>query len=212
MKVHVQDRDDRQLMQHSIQPIFSISSRTYLYSEFLTACLVVSHNRTFARSCRLEPIGTNLTRGKRDRQAWGSMPTTRLTYRRYISLLQTQQQKPTLLLDRKADGKRGDQALVIVDTRRHLELSLPILRAEDEMGFYDVDDPYHKDYGYHRGHYLFPREVTPDEITGFASRNNPSQNENWYDDLILPAASAREIHYQFRRAGRRDGHSLLLHL
>jgi hypothetical protein len=108
----------------------------------------------------------------------------------YISFTDSPAGIRTLAQRRRADGRRGDQTLVVIDPRRRFRLGLPILRAEDEMRYYRAEDPYCRRYQYYTDHYLCLWEVTPEEIVDTWDWNDLSGNQNWYKDTILPAFQA----------------------
>jgi len=105
----------------------------------------------------------------------------------YISFTDSPAGIKTLAQRRRADGRRGDQTLVVIDPRRRFRLGLPILRAEDEMRYYHAEDPYSRRYQYYTDHYLCLWEVNPEEVVDTWDWNNLTANQNWYEDTILPA-------------------------
>jgi hypothetical protein len=109
----------------------------------------------------------------------------------YISFTDSPVDIASFAQQRRADGKRGDQTLVVIDPRRRFELGLPIIRAEEEMRYYHVDDPYRRDYQYYENHYLCLWEVTPEEVVGTWDWNELSKDENWYEQSILSKLAAR---------------------
>lgn len=84
--------------------------------------------------------------------------------------------------------KRGDQYLVAIDPRHRLLQGLPILNMKHEMAVYRVDNPY--DYDYYTDHYVCLWKVTPGEIIRIWSWNDLRRDNNWYENIIMPAFRA----------------------
>lgn len=55
------------------------------------------------------------------------------------------------------------------------------------MDHYGVKDPYGKSNQYYIHHYVCLWEVPEQEIIGHWEWNDLAPNENWYNDIILPA-------------------------
>jgi hypothetical protein len=81
--------------------------------------------------------------------------------------------------------KRGDQYLVAIDPRHRLRRGLPILDMKQEMEAYGVDNPY--GYDYYTDHYVCLWEVTPGEIIRIWSWNDLRKDEDWYENIVVPA-------------------------
>lgn len=143
----------------------------------------LADGRMKARACEME-LHTRRVRQEtlRDHANYRDLKPTP-----YISFTDSKAEVRDLVWKRSKTGKRGDQTLVVIDPRRRFELGLPILRAEDEMRYYDVADPYGRDYQYYRDQYLCLWEVTPEEIIGTWDWNDLSKNEHWYDEVVIPA-------------------------
>ncbi|CAI7677821.1 unnamed protein product [Penicillium manginii] len=77
------------------------------------------------------------------------------------------------------------QALINPNVR--IAKGLPMIKMESELRHYEVQDPYGKDYAYYKDEYLCLWEVTPDEIVKRWDWDDLVENENWYEDEILPA-------------------------
>lgn len=83
--------------------------------------------------------------------------------------------------------KRGPQTLTVVDPNSRIANGLPILHATAEMDHYNITDPYGQSNEYYVNHYVCLWEVTEAEIVGHWDWNHLASNENWYEDVILPA-------------------------
>ncbi|KAH9203381.1 hypothetical protein DL95DRAFT_439524 [Leptodontidium sp. 2 PMI_412] len=77
----------------------------------------------------------------------------------------------------RASRQRGPQTLTVVDPNTRIADRLPILDVLAEMDHYGVKDPYGKSNQYYIHHY----------IIGHWEWNDLAPNENWYNDIILPA-------------------------
>lgn len=82
---------------------------------------------------------------------------------------------------------RGTQTVTAINPRARREKGLPILELHDEMEYYGVEDPYHRNNQYYHNHYLCLWEVTEDEIVGHWTWSEIVQTKNWYNEIVLPA-------------------------
>lgn len=87
----------------------------------------------------------------------------------------------------RASRQRGPQTLTVVDPNTRIADRLPILDVLAEMVHYGVKDPYGKSNQYYIHHYVCLWEVPEQEIIGHWEWNDLAPNENWYNDIILPA-------------------------
>lgn len=55
------------------------------------------------------------------------------------------------------------------------------------MEYYDVADPYNKTNEYYKDHYICLWEVTDKEIVGHWQWEDLVENENWYEEIVIPA-------------------------
>jgi hypothetical protein len=84
-------------------------------------------------------------------------------------------------------GRRGPQTLTVVDPNTRIADRLPILDVRAEMDHYGLNDPYGKLNQYYINHYVCLWEVPEQEIIGHWTWNDLAANEDWYNDIILPA-------------------------
>jgi hypothetical protein len=96
------------------------------------------------------------------------------------------------LADRRAN-RRGPQTLTVVDPNTRMADGLPILDVCAEMDHYGVKDLYGKSNQYYIDHYLCLWEVTGREIIGHWEWADLVVNEQWYNEIILPAFRERMI-------------------
>lgn len=82
--------------------------------------------------------------------------------------------------------KRGPQTLVAINPGKRRSLGLPLLNAKDEMNYYDVADPYGRNYEYYEDHYLCVRGVSGEEIVGIWPWNDFKGNPMWYNEIVYP--------------------------
>jgi hypothetical protein len=82
---------------------------------------------------------------------------------------------------------RGVQTLAVVDPNTRLRHGLPILDVATEMDHYDIQDPYRRSKRYYIYHYVCLWQVTDREIIGQWKWKDLIVNENWYQDIIMPA-------------------------
>jgi hypothetical protein len=83
--------------------------------------------------------------------------------------------------------RRGPQTLTVVNPNTRIANRLPILNVLAEMNHYGVKDPYRNSNRYYIDHYVCLWEVSSQEIIGHWKWNDLAQNEDWYNDIILPA-------------------------
>lgn len=83
--------------------------------------------------------------------------------------------------------KRGAQTLTVINPNIRIAKRLPIINMIFEMKHYEVPDPSQKSYLYYKDQYLCLWEVTPDEVVGSWDWEELSENEKWYDEIIMPA-------------------------
>ncbi|RMZ80352.1 hypothetical protein DV738_g2873, partial [Chaetothyriales sp. CBS 135597] len=70
-------------------------------------------------------------------------------------------------------------------------MGLPILHVADEVAYYGIDDPYSRSNRYSQDHYVCLWEVTEAEIIGHWKWDVLVRNQNWYEDVIMPAFTDR---------------------
>ncbi|RMD41158.1 hypothetical protein DV735_g4000, partial [Chaetothyriales sp. CBS 134920] len=82
---------------------------------------------------------------------------------------------------------RGPHSLTAVDPNYRIRKGLPVLDVAEEMAYYGIDDPYGRSSKYYKDHYVCLWEVTEAEIVGHWHWEELVENENWYEDVIMPA-------------------------
>lgn len=55
------------------------------------------------------------------------------------------------------------------------------------MDYYEIPNPYGESNSYYTDHYICLWEVTDDETIGHWEWDDLSQNDRWYEEIILPA-------------------------
>ncbi len=137
-----------------------------------------SRQRLDTRESRMESLATHI-----NHKIWEPTP--------YISFT-TSPAAIQELADWRAN-RRGPQTLTVVDPNTRIADRLPILDVRAEMDHYEVKDPYGKSNQYCIDHYLCLWEVTGREIIGHWELADLVANEQWYNEIILPAFRERTI-------------------
>ncbi|GAW18085.1 hypothetical protein ANO14919_075560 [Xylariales sp. No.14919] len=102
----------------------------------------------------------------------------------YISFEDSQSRVESLVQRRLA---RGAQMITAIDPNTRLRNGLPFLRAITEMKYYNIPDPYGKNYEYYQHEYLCLWQVTAAEFVGEWQWTDLMDDRNWYHNIILPA-------------------------
>ena len=105
----------------------------------------------------------------------------------YISFTASPTAAEDLIKHRTHKTKRGDQNLVAIDPKYRLQHGLPILDMGEEMIVYGIDDPYPHGPNYFIDHYICLWEVTPREVVGVWSWHDLREDNDWYENIIMPA-------------------------
>ncbi|KAF2725524.1 hypothetical protein K431DRAFT_200470, partial [Polychaeton citri CBS 116435] len=147
------------------------------------------HRRMLARDARMR-LDTTELRGNTlkthaNHRDW--TPTPYISFTNSPSALKE-------LADYRHGERRGHQEIVVVDPRIRFEIGLPVLHCKDEMGYYDVENPYRRDY--FDGHFLCLWEVTPEEVVGIWDWKYLRSEPNWFENIVQPAV---ETHRENRR-------------
>ena len=82
---------------------------------------------------------------------------------------------------------RGVQTLTVIDPNTRTRDHLPILGVAAEMDHYEIPDPYGKSNQYYVNHYVCLWQVTEREIVGHWLWDDLVMNEDWYEQIIMPA-------------------------
>jgi hypothetical protein len=82
---------------------------------------------------------------------------------------------------------RGPSTLTVVDLNNRIRNGLPVLHVSDEMEYYNVADPFSKTNEYCKDHYICLWGVTDKEIVGHWQWEDLAKNENWYEEIVIPA-------------------------
>lgn len=104
--------------------------------------------------------------------------------------------------------RRGSQTLTVVDPQTRLRDHLPILDIAAEMDHYNIPDPYGKSNRYYVDHYVCLWKVTAREIVGHWQWDELVTNEDWYEQIIMPALMRYRVERLLK--SRRDTASDLL--
>ncbi len=59
------------------------------------------------------------------------------------------------------------------------------------MEYYDVANPYNKTNEYYKDHYICLWEATDKEIVGHWQWEDLVENENWYEEIVIPRFSVQ---------------------
>ncbi|CAG8079552.1 unnamed protein product [Penicillium salamii] len=70
-----------------------------------------------------------------------------------------------------------------------------MLEMESELRYYEVQDPYGREYSYYKDEYLWLWEVTPDEVIGHWHWDDLIEKVRWYEDKTLPAFKEHNDHF-----------------
>ena len=81
--------------------------------------------------------------------------------------------------------RRGTQTLTIVNPNVRRQKGLPFINMEEEMEYYGVSDPYHRNNQYYHNEYLCLWEVTKEEVVGHYSWQDLRANRSWYHTVVL---------------------------
>lgn len=73
-----------------------------------------------------------------------------------------------------------------------------MLEMESELRYYEVPDPYGREYLYYKDEYLCVWEITPDEVVDHWDWDNLIENMQWYEEEILPAFEKHNKLFQRR--------------
>ncbi|KAK6062816.1 hypothetical protein SCUP515_12993 [Seiridium cupressi] len=105
----------------------------------------------------------------------------------YISFTSSPTAIELLALKRAGRSRKGEQMLTVIDPNKRLKSGLPILDVRVEMSYYDILDPYRRSNEYYENHFVCLWEVTPAEVVGHWKWNELSDNNDWFQTIILPA-------------------------
>jgi hypothetical protein len=142
----------------------------------------LSRQRLDSRESRQKSLATHA-----DYRKWEPTP--------YISFFSSASALKSFLARRQRP--RYSRRLIVINPNVRIAKGLPMIKMESELRYYEVQDPYGKDYSYYKDEYLCLWEVTPDEIVERWDWDVLVENENWYEDEVLPAF--KEHNDQFLR-------------
>ncbi|KAF2034804.1 hypothetical protein EK21DRAFT_55989, partial [Setomelanomma holmii] len=114
-----------------------------------------------------------------DHRIWTSTP--------YISFKNSPKAIEDLAFQRSGRSKRGAQYLTVIDPATRLMNGLPILDVTAEMEHYSIQDPYQRLNLYYLHSYICLWEVGKDEVIGHWEWDELASNEDWYEEIIIPA-------------------------
>jgi hypothetical protein len=116
----------------------------------------------------------------------------------YISFTTSATGLTDLACMRTRNNNRGLQTLTVIDPDIRIRRGLPVLDIAAEMEYYSIQDPYDQGYQYYDNHYICLWEVTPEEVVGHWEWDEWATNENWYEEVVMPAFK------KFRETRRSD--------
>jgi hypothetical protein len=88
---------------------------------------------------------------------------------------------------RSGQSNRGVQYLTVIDPSTRVRNGLPVLDVAAEMEYYSIPDPYRMNKKYYVGSYVCLWEVAKEEVVGHWEWDELATNENWYEEIIVPA-------------------------
>lgn len=83
--------------------------------------------------------------------------------------------------------REGIQRLTVINPNVRTAKHLPIINMGNEMRYYRVSNPYGRSHQYYEDHHLCLWEVTSPEIVGNWLWNDLVSNDDWYEEIIMPA-------------------------
>jgi hypothetical protein len=105
----------------------------------------------------------------------------------YISFMRSAAAIDVLAYGRAQQGNRGLHTLTVIDPGVRLQKGLPILGVAAEMEYYSIPDPYYEGNRFYVDQYICLWEVTPEEVVGHWEWDEWANNENWYEEIVMPA-------------------------
>jgi hypothetical protein len=105
----------------------------------------------------------------------------------YISFRTSATATTDLACRRARNNNRGPQTLTAIDPKIRVARGLPVLDVAAEMKYYSISNPYHRGDEYNGNHYVCLWEVTPEEVVGHWEWDEWANNENWYEEVVMPA-------------------------
>jgi hypothetical protein len=105
----------------------------------------------------------------------------------YISFTTSAARITELASMRARSGKRGLQTLTVIDPDIRIRRGLPVLDIAAEMEYYSIPDPYYQGNRFYVDQYICLWEVTPEEVVGRWEWHEWANNENWYEEIVMPA-------------------------
>jgi hypothetical protein len=105
----------------------------------------------------------------------------------YISFMRSAAAINELACRRARQGNRGLHTLSVIDPGVRLQKGLPILGVAAEMEYYSIPDPYYEGNRFYVDQYICLWEVTPEEVVGHWEWDEWANNENWYEEIVMPA-------------------------
>jgi hypothetical protein len=105
----------------------------------------------------------------------------------YVSFKSSANAIEDLASKRISKGNRGAQYLTVIDPAVRFENGFPVLDVVAEMKHYSIPDPYQQGNRYYVHSYVCLWEVAKEEIVGHWAWDELVGNENWYEEIIMPA-------------------------
>lgn len=105
----------------------------------------------------------------------------------YISFTTNPAEIQGHVMKRRRGRDRGPHTLTVIDPNKRTSMGLPILEVLAEMDRYGIPDPYGLGNAYYFDEHVCLWQVTEAEIVGHFPWDALEQNDNWYQDIIMPA-------------------------
>jgi hypothetical protein len=105
----------------------------------------------------------------------------------YVSFKSSANAIEELASKRISRGNRGVQYLTVIDPATRFKNGLPVLDVIAEMEHYSIRDPYQQGDKYYHHSYVCLWEITKEEIVSHWEWDELARNENWYEEIIMPA-------------------------
>jgi hypothetical protein len=105
----------------------------------------------------------------------------------YISFTTSATRLTDLACMRTRNKNRGPQTLTVIDPDIRMRRGLPVLDIAAEMEYYSISDPYNQGNRFYVDEYVCLWEVTPEEVVGHWEWDEWANNENWYEEVVMPA-------------------------
>ncbi len=191
---------------HNVSTLLSPESKTVLVTEKQLHSWSTGRFQTFDRpllriwdhcsGSQPDEIGCMMSRAPLQRldtiESRKTSLTTHLNHKEwtptpYISFTISPAANQELATFRSQRKYRGVQTLTVIDPNTRLRDHLPVLDVAAEMDHYEIPNPYGKSNQYYVDHYVCLWQVTEREIVGHWLWDDLITNEDWNEQIIMPA-------------------------